>query len=235
MIEPVWDSSALFDRDRYYSTVEYIGESFSPDVCLCGCSICSSEVLRAIAGESSILLGNIVVTINSLLNPFEYANGDSPTPAPVRSTKIPVRRVANALLIPFNDLSDCASRLVPLIYNTFKPKEVTAFDSIHLSLFYGQVSVPAIYELSGIEGHSNFPIPNTIRGLSAGFLAYGEALKVPARVFVCVEEDFGPITENFESVADVVKKWLPIEVAKVAIAAKKLYSFKEASVCGIYS
>jgi hypothetical protein len=233
MSRPIWDSSALSEVDSVVSTVEYVGDQFAASLVICGTTTSASIVVRAIA-RSAARAGDFLITFNTVMNPTEYANGDDPVLKPLRLTKIPVFRIGNAALVPF-DPRQCPRSIVPALYDALKPTDVVVLDSGHASLFMGEPEVPSLYFLSPSPREPKFPVPNSVPGLAAGLLVYAELFGARCQVMEVIEEDFGATPESLRLWIAAIGELIDVDAEAVLAEAMKRLAFKASTLCGIYS
>jgi hypothetical protein len=236
MTEPIWDSSALSEADRFSYSVKYTGNSPSGLSCICGTSSSSAFLIRALTSQcGGTRIGAFEIQINLILNPTEYANGEEKVVRLSETVRIPVFQISASLLIPFDSPPKCYHLIVAAVYDAFHSR-VTVLDSIHASLLIGSFPIPSLLTLSETTNDPAFGIANTIGGLAAGLLVYAKVYGVECRVLEVVEDDFGPSRESIALWLSGIEGLVAVAEPEAVLAeAVRLAGFRSGTFCGIYS
>jgi hypothetical protein len=236
MFDPIWDSSALSEADRFSYSVGYTGDAPRGGVCICGTSSSAAFLVRALSAKcGGSRIGAFEIQTSIIVNPAEYANGAAKVTRPSETVAIPVYQIGFALLIAFEPRPQCPHLIAAAVYDTFHPS-VTVLDSIHASLFIGSVPIPSLLTLSEDSNDPVFGVANSIGGLAAGLLIHAKVHRAESRVLEVVEDDFGPSKESFGL-------WLSAIAGLVAVAdpdaivaeAARIAGMSSGTFCGIYS
>jgi hypothetical protein len=236
MTDPIWDPSALSEVDRLSYALTYVGPTTTAAHCICGTSSSAAFLIRALVSKlAAPRIGAFEIQVSTITNPGDYANGADKATRPSHTATIPVHQAGSALLIALDAAPKCPHLIAPAIHDAFHAP-VTVLDSVHQSLFVGEVTVPSLIVLSASGNDARFGVANSIGGLAAGIATYAVFHRVGYRVLEIVEDDFGASREEFELWLGALTDEVAVGDAEgVVAAACAIAGLRAGTFCGIYS
>ena len=167
--------SDLTSDDHCFESIKYVGGDCQSSICFCGISQPASALISTIV-EDLNPIGYFIITINDILNPVDYSNGNEPNLIFIRSFRNEVYKNGDITFVKFSESKIMEQQqTAKIIFEKISPKTIFVLDSQKKRLFVDKCHENIVYSLSNRMNGSkedSLNSPNQICGLSAGILIH---------------------------------------------------------------
>ena len=187
-MDKIFDFPGFSQRDRELSTLRYVGNDIKCKICVVAATKSACTLLSHVVNGYNPI-GFFVVGLNEVINPIEYANGESPDLKIINSYRYPVFRIGETILVHLADPNLPPHKPVSLLLDLTAAQEIFILNSSPESEFIGDAIAPSLFILSPTT--SELPLPNRVTGIAAGMLLLAPLHKANPRVLHLIEPSSG--------------------------------------------
>lgn len=209
-------------EDRIMSTISFSSDKIEVKTLIISVDKVTSSFLGAINEEEEPSF-YFQIDDNDIVNFVEYSNGDEPKLNNIRTFKKSVKIINDVCLVDFSTNVFNQQKAADVILNSIKAENIIILHSIRYSLFTNISKKPSdYYILSTDTKESNLPIPNFISGVGSGIFTLSLVNNIPCKMYLLIEEDFGSTIQCFQTIANIIKQFVAIDVEKVIQTAVRI-------------